>query len=279
MPSLSPKKSKDSVKNIHSKRIEVGSLNIRYYTGGRGDPLVIIHGGGDGARAWLKNAEELSEYYTVYVPDLPGFGRSQSANDRFHLPEFVNFVENFSSALDLDKFYLIGHSIGGGIALHYALRFPDKVKGLVLVSSWCLGIEAALWVRLLSRPAFCRSLGEAGIAVLKVVKWLARLFYSPFRFSNPITRVKMDIGNTMTTLRGQTVVLQDRLCELTMPTMLVWGSRDSVVPAAHAYVAAELIPDCRLRVFEGCGHNVYRQRVEEFSQLLATFLDQKAFSK
>jgi 4,5:9,10-diseco-3-hydroxy-5,9,17-trioxoandrosta-1(10),2-diene-4-oate hydrolase len=273
MPSLSQEKIEEITKNIHSTKIKVGNLNIRYFTGGQGDPLVIIHGGGDGARAWLKNAEELSKYYRVYIPDLPGFGRSQSANDRFYLPEFVDFVDNFSSALGLDSFYLIGHSIGGGIALHYALMFPQKVKGLVLVSSWCLGIETALWVRLLSHPALCRSFGEAGIAVLKGIKWLARLFYAPFRFANPITRVKMDIGKTMVTFRGQTVVLQDRLCELTMPTLLVWGDGDNVVPAAHAYLAAELIPDCQVHVFEGCGHNAYRQRVEEFSQLLAGFQD------
>jgi pimeloyl-ACP methyl ester carboxylesterase len=273
MPPLYRGKITEITSSIHSEKIKVGNLNICHFTGGQGDPLVIIHGGGDGARAWLKNAEQLSRYYTVYLPDLPGFGRSQSANGRFYLPEYVAFIEDFSSAVGLDSFYLIGHSIGGGIALHYALKSPQKVKGLVLVSSWCLGIEAALWVRLLSQPALCRSLGEAGITVLKGVKWLARQFYAPFRFANPITRVKMDIGKTMVTFGGQTVVLRDRLCELTMPTIVVWGAGDNVVPAAHAYAAAELIPDCELHVFQGCGHNVYRQRMEEFSQLLSRFTD------
>ena len=259
--------------NIHSHRIKLGSLNIRYFSGGQGDPLVIIHGGGDGARSWLKNAEELSRYYTVYLPDLPGFGRSQSANDKFHLPEYVAFVESFTKAMDIDSFHLMGHSIGGGIALHYALKSPEKVKGLVLVSSWCLGIEAALWVRLLSHPPLCQSLGEASIAVLKGVKWVARLFYAPFRFANPVTRVKIDIGKTMVTFRGQTTVLQDRLCELTVPTLVVWGSRDPIVPAAHAQVAAELIPDCQMHIFQGCGHSAYQQRSGEFSELLANFLD------
>ncbi|MBL7061489.1 MAG: alpha/beta fold hydrolase [Dehalococcoidia bacterium] len=259
--------------NIQSKNIKVGSLNIRYFAGGQGEPLVIIHGGGDGARAWLQNAEELSRHYSVYIPDLPGFGQSQSANDRFHLPEFVAFIEDFSQALGLERFYLMGHSIGGGIALHYALRFPQKVKGLVLVSSWCLGIEAALWVRFLSRPAFCSSFGEASIAILKAVKWLARIFYAPFKIANPPTRIKMEMGKTMMTLKGQTTVLLNQLSELTVPTLLVWGAGDRIVPASHAYAAAKLIPDCQLHIFEGCGHNVYRQRAGEFSQLLTNFLD------
>lgn len=258
---------------MHIKSVKVGSLDISYFTGGQGDPLVIIHGGGDGARAWLRNAEELSKYYSVYVPDLPGFGLNQSANDKFHLPEFVAFIEDFSCALGIERFHLVGHSIGGGIALHYALKFPQKVEGLVLVSSWCLGIEAALWVRLLSHPALCRSLGEAAIAVLKGIKWLACQFYAPFRFANPVTPVKIDIGKTMMTLKGQTTVLLDELPELMMPTLLVWGAGDRIVPAHHAYAAAELIPDCQLHVFEGCGHSVYQQKVGDFSRLLIDFLD------
>ena len=74
------------------------------------------------------------------------------------------------------------------------------------------------------------------------------------------------------TLQGQTIVLLNRLSELIMPTLLVWGTRDGIVPARHAYTAAEVIPDCQLHVFEGAGHSVYKHRVQEFSQLLAGFL-------
>ena len=207
----------------------------------------------------------------MYVPDLPGFGKSESVEDRFRLPEFVDFVGNFTSALGLDSFYLIGHSIGGGIALHYALKFPRQVRGLVLISSWCLGQETALWVRFLSQPLFCKYFGETGLAVINGIEWLARQFYAPFKFDNPMSHVNMDIGRTMTDVRGQTTVLLHRLCQLLMPTLVVWGSKDRIVPAHQAYIAAELIPDCELHVFEGCGHSVYRERVEEFTQLLSRF--------
>lgn len=273
MACLYQERSKEITNNISSKTITVGSLNVRYFAGGQGNPLIVIHGGGNGARSWQENAEALSRSYSVYIPDLPGFGHSESATDEFNFPEFAAFVEDFSRALGLDSFYLMGHSIGGGIALHYALEFPHKVKGLVLVSSWCLGIETALWIRFLSHPAFCKSLGEAGIALSKGIEWLARQFYSPFKLTNPLTRVKMDIGKTMTNLKGQTTVLLNQLSELAVPTLLVWGARDSIVPSSHAYAAAELIPDCQLHIFKGCGHSVYRQKVEEFSQLLTKFSD------
>lgn len=269
---MCPERSTKVPNNICSKKIKVGKLNIHYLAGGQGDPLVIIHGGGDGARAWLQNAKELSGRYSVYIPDLPGFGHSQAMSDKFHLPDFVRFIEDFTYSLGLQRFHLVGHSIGGSIALHYALKFPQKIKGLVLVSSFCLGKETALWIRFLSSSVLCRSLGEAAVAILKATKWLVRLFYAPFKFANPVTRLKINMGKSITTLKGQTTVLLNQLSELMMPTLLVWGATDSIVPAAHAYTAARLIPDCQLHIFEGCGHSVYKQRAQEFSKLLAMFL-------
>ena len=257
---------------IHSKKMKVGTLDIHYLHGGEGDPLVVIHGGGDGAKAWLENLVELSNHYTIYAPDLPGFGHSHPIGDSFHISEYVEFIEGFTQSLELERFHLMGHSLGGGIALHFALKFPHKIKRLVLVSSMFLGKEIALWARFLSSPAFVRSLGEAGIAIFKAVGWLIKLFYAPFEFIVPFSRVKMGVGKAVMTLQGQTVVLLNRLSELVMPTLLIWGARDGIVPARHAYAAAKVIPECHLHVFEGCGHSVYKQKVQEFSQLLLEFL-------
>ena len=83
----------------------------------------------------------------------------------------------------------------------------------------------------------------------------------------------IDMGKKMTTLKGQTTVLFNRLSELLVPTLLVWGVRDSIVTVSHTYAAAKIIPDCQLHVFENCGHSIYRQQVQAFSQLLVRFLD------
>ena len=257
---------------IHSKRMKVGALDIHYLHGGEGEPLVVIHGGGGGAKAWLENLVELSNHYTIYAPDLPGFGYSHPIGDSFHVSEYVEFIKGFTQSLELEHFHLMGHSLGGGIALHFALKFPYKIKRLVLVSSMFLGKEIALWARFLSSPAFVRSLGEIGIAFFKAVGWLIKLFYTPFEFIAPFSRVKMGIGKAVMTLQGQTGVLLSRLSELVMPTLLIWGARDGIVPARQAYAAARVIPECKLHVFEGCGHSVYKQKVQEFSQLLVDFL-------
>lgn len=257
---------------IYEKRIKIGGLKINYFTGGQGEPLVIIHGGGDGAKSWLKNIEELSQHYKVYIPDLPGFGDSQSIDDRFSLPEYVSFMEEFANSLDLGPFYLVGHSIGGGIALHYAFKHPQRIGALILVNSFCLGKDIALWVRLLSASALCRSLGKAVMAIFKAIKWLAYQFWAPFHLGNVISNVKMDMGRTMTNLRGQSNVLQDQLPQLEIPTLVVWGARDIIVPTRHAYEAAMAIPNCQLHVFKDCGHSAYKQRIPEFSNVVITFL-------
>ena len=86
-----------------------------------------------------------------------------------------------------------------------------------------------------------------------------------------ISKTKMDMGRTMTNLKGQSNVLQDQLPQLTMPTLVVWGAKDVIVPARHAYEAATAIPNCQLHVFEDCGHSAYKQRVPEFSQVVIQY--------
>ncbi len=258
---------------IHSKKIRVGKLDISYLAGGQGEPLVVIHGGGEGAIGWLKNAKELARHYSIYIPDLPGFGESQPINDSFDVGNFVNFIDDFSSNLGLKRFHLMGHSMGAGIALRYALRSPGKISRLVLISSLCLGKDIALWVRFLASPTFCKSVGRIGIGVLKAVSWLAKFFFTPF--ISPLPKIKLDMGMSISTLHGQTTILISRLSELMMPTLVVWGGKDPIVPARHAYAAASVIPNCQVRIFEDCGHSVYRERLKEFCQLLTDFLKKR----
>ena len=258
--------------NIQSKRIKVGGLDIHYLSGGEGDPLVVIHGGSEGAIAWAENMAELSGSYTVYVPDLPGFGSSQPIEGDYYIPELVEFVDNFSHSLGLKSFHLMGHSLGGGVALSYALRFPHKIKKLVLISSLCLGREIALWVRFLSNSEICRGIGGAVMAILRGVKWVVGKLFATVVFVMPLSKFSMSLGTKITTITEQTTVLIHRLSEIMVPTLVIWGAKDPIVPARQAYAAAELIPDCQVKVFEDCGHSVYRERIQEFSHLLKGFL-------
>ena len=219
---------------------------------------------------------ELCKNYTVYVPDLPGFGLSQPMTGDYYIPELIDFVDGFADELGLDKFHLMGHSLGGGIALSYALKFPYKVTKLVLISSLFLGKEIALWVRFLTRRVICRTIGWATMTIFRSIKWLVkllvRLLLVPIEFAIPFSVTSIYLGCGITTLKEQTTVLAHRLSEIMVPTLVVWGAKDPIVPYKHAYAAAELIPDCQVKVFEDSGHSVYRDNIQEFSRLLTGFL-------
>ncbi len=257
---------------LRPESVKVGHLDVHYLTGGEGEPLMVLHGGGDSGRAWLENAAELSRHYQVYLPDLPGFGHSQAIYEDFDLSSYVTFVEDFSRILGLGHFHLVGHSLGGGIALNYALEFPHKIKRLVLISSLCLGREIALWSRILSLPIFYRITKKTIVSVFRAIGWLVRKINCPLEKITPPSLLRMSIGKSIMTIKGQTTVLANRLSELLMPTLLVWGAKDPIVPVRHALLAAERIPNCQVRVFPDSGHSVYRHRIREFSDLMVRFL-------
>ena len=261
-----------TIGKLRAANITVNKRNVRYFYGGEGDSLLVIHGGGGGVNAWINNLELLAEHYTVFAPDLPGFGNSQSIDDRFSIPEYVDFIERFTGELGLEHFYLIGHSVGGGIAIQYALDYPGKIKRLVLISSLFLGKEIAFWARYLSSPSILRYLGVAGLVMFDALAWFFRQFPFTFTLKPPFTRVQIGIGKSIMSLKGQTTVLLDRLTGLMMPTLLVWGAKDGVVPVKHAFAAADVIPDCRVHIFEDSGHHIHNQDIQEFSRLLVSFL-------
>ena len=259
------------VTGIHSQRIDINGLDIHYLTGGRGEPLIIIHGGSDGARAWKENIAVLSKKYTLYVPDLPGFGSSQYWEGEYNIPEMVEFINKFAGSVGLESFYLMGHSFGGGVALNYTLKYPQNIRKLVLVSSLCLGKEIAWWVRLFSSPMALKSIGRTVVSILRGIRFVAG-FLGPWEIVQPITRASLQVGSGIASLTQQTIVLLSQLPEIMVPTLVLWGARDPIVPFTQAYAAAELIPDCQVKVFEDCGHSVYRDKLSEFSAVLAGFL-------
>lgn len=257
---------------IQSKTINIDGLDVHYYIAGQGEPLVVIHGGGGDARTWWDNITELSKKYTVYAPDLPGYGGSEPLDGMYYIPELSDFVEKFTAKLGLENFHLVGHSLGGGVALDYALKMPHRVRKLVLVSSLCLGREIAFWVRLLSIPALLKSVGALSLAVLKGMKWLIMRMLNPALIIMPLSPASVYVGGSITTFKQQSLVLEHRLSEIRVPTLLVWGAKDPIVPVRHAYEAAKVIPDCQVKVFETRGHNVHRDELRQFSDVVHGFL-------
>ncbi len=259
--------------NIRSATIRVNNLDIHYFTGGQGEPLVIIHGGGTGgAKGWLKSATALCRQFTVYVPDLLGFGKSEPVESENIIDEFVDFIDDFSAALGLETFYLAGHSLGGGIALRYAVRFRRKVRKLVIIDGVGTGTHLATWIRLTSPAAACRAIGAVTSFFMKAVKGITERLHAPFSLLNPIPLSVILLGTSMLLQKQDAVELVPRLAVLMLPTLIIWGGRDRITPVSNAYAAAEIIPDCRVHIFQDGRHSVYKQNIEEFTILMNSFL-------
>ena len=158
---------------------------------------------------------------------------------------------------------LVGHSLGGGTALSLALESPQRVEKLVLVNSLGLGQEIALWVRLLCAPTIPRALSRLARALMRGLSLL----------SLPLHDAPHNLGRHIAGLRGQRTVWRHRLRELRVPTLVVWGKRDLYLPVAHAYAASHLIPNCRLYIWDNCGHSPCRDG--RFNPILLDFLQDK----
>ena len=238
-------------------------MDTHYFTGGHGEPMIIIHGGGDGAESWLSKAIKLAEHYTVYIPDLPGFGKSQSINDEFDITGYIRFIEEFVQKVNIEKFYIMGHSVGGSLALHYALEYPHRIKKLIALNSFGLGKEIALWVRLVSSPVFIKVFGGIATSIFRILDAVSKLFHPNTVLKNSLPKVKIDIGRKTMSLRGQTNVLKERLAELLMPVLLISGKRDYLVPYGQVFSAGKLIPQCRVRVFPNCSHTIPLEMIQQ----------------
>ena len=256
---------------IKSNSIKVNGLDVRYYAAGRGEPLMVIHGGAGDATSWWKNIAELSDNYSVFAPDLPGFGGSQPLTGNYYIHELSEFVDKFATSIGLESFNLVGHSLGGGIALDYTLKSTGRVKKLVLIDSLCLGREIGFWLQVLSVPGLIHNMGAAIMGIVKGIKWVARRL-NPVELVFPLTPAILQVGENLTTFKQQSFVLENRLSEVNVPTLLVWGARDQIVPVRQAYAAARVIPDCQVKVFKNRGHNVHRDELKVFSSILTTFL-------
>jgi pimeloyl-ACP methyl ester carboxylesterase len=133
--------------------VRAGSINTRYWVLGEGETnVILIHGLGASADIWMYNIHPLSKNYRIYIPDLAGFGRADIPDASFTPTDYVQFLDDFLKALKIDRAVLIGQSLGGGIALLYTIRFPEKVNKLVLVDNAGFGDETIWTLRLMSLP-------------------------------------------------------------------------------------------------------------------------------
>ncbi|MFO8102476.1 MAG: alpha/beta fold hydrolase [Dehalococcoidia bacterium] len=235
---------------FESKWVTVSDINTHYLVGGEGPPLVLIHGLGAmaGDVEWKDNLEPLAQNHRVYVPDLAGYGKSDKPRINYSFKFLNTFFEDLLAKLNLEQVSFIGHSLGGGIALDFTLKHPEKVNKLVLVDTAGLSDK----------------LGFPGRLLFPIFTLIARIK------GNHVFHSLMTGGN-----EGEPMeIYMDRLHEIRVPTLILWGGWDGYIPASLAHQAHARMKNSRLHIFSRCWHAPQKQRAGEFNRLVTDFLTQ-----
>ncbi len=269
--------------------VDVEGVRTRYWLAGEsGLPVVLIHGLGAAAEIWQFNIDALASRHRVYVPDLPGYGRTGEPERMNYSPEgYSRFLMGFMNSLGMGRAALVGHSLGGGVALRAVLDHPELVERLILVNSAGLGREVSLPLRMASLPFFERVFVKPPLWVFK--RFLRRLVYDPAVITPEFARLYYElffqpktihafaeILRAICTLRGArpgiVEPIREGLGTIRTPTLVIWGRQDRILPSSQAFDAAARIPGARLHVFEHCGHMPNVEYPEEFNRLVLEFL-------
>jgi pimeloyl-ACP methyl ester carboxylesterase len=264
---------------------------VTYRTAGRGPVLLLLHGITNSSQTWEHVAPLLGERFTLIAPDLLGHGESATPRGDYSLGAHATGVRDLLTALGHERVTVIGHSLGGGVAMQFAYQFPERCERLVLVSSGGLGREVHLVLRAAALPG-----ADYVLPVLtsSQMLWLGRGLGGLLRRARlapegdleVLARGFASLDNTgsrqafLHTVRavidpsGQRVSAHDRLALAALiPSLIVWGERDSIIPVAHGAAAHEAMPGSRFEVFPGAGHMPHDADPERFAAVLTEFCD------
>lgn len=256
---------------LDHRSVRLHGREVAYVAGGEGPTLLLIHGIGGDWRTWEPVLDGLARQHRVVAVDLPGHGGSGKGPSDHSLGALASALRDLDGALGIERATVVGHSLGGGVAMQFAYQFPERCERLVLVSSGGLGPDVGLVLRLATLPGselflsltapaarsltnLARSAGRAlRIRPAVAAEHYARAFAA---LAEPETRAAF-LGTLRGVVgtRGQLVDARDRLyLARHMPTLIVWGDRDAVLPVAHGHAAQEAMPGSRLEIFKDAGH-------------------------
>lgn len=260
---------------------------------GSGPAILLLHGIGDNSTTWTGIHAKLAQRFTVIAPDLLGHGKSDKPRADYSAAAYANGIRDLLSVLDIERVTIIGHSLGGGVAMQFAYQFPHLVDRLVLVGAGGVTKDVNVVLRFASLP-----MGSEAIALLRLplvlpaVQVLGRLaglalgstaighdLPNMLRILNDLPEPTASAAFTRTLRavvdwRGQIVTMLDR-CYLTaaIPVQIIWGQKDSVIPVQHAHLAHAAMPGSQLEIFEDSAHFPFHDDPARFLDIVQRFID------
>ena len=260
-----------------NKQVEVYGQKINYIEAGSGPNVILLHGLGGDATNWALTVPALASKYHVWVPDQVGFGYSDKPLINYRVATMVDFLEGFCKTLAIDRATLVGNSLGGWIAADYTMAHPERVEKLVLVDS--AGYSFANGPIKPTREMM-EGLNPNTIAGAKIV--LSAIFASP-SFSTDANaerlftqHMRKNDGYTIdrfidSILRGEDF-LDGKLAAIKIPTLVLWGREDHLVPLTSGQQFAKDIAGAQITVFDHCGHVPQMECSAPFNAALTKFL-------
>ena len=276
---------------MEQQELTIHGKTLKYRLGGKGPLVLLIHGMAGSASTWKQVMPALSERFTVLAPDLHGHGESDKTLGDYSLGAFASTLRDLIVALGYKRATVVGQSYGGGIAMQFAYQYPERCERLVLVNAGGLGPEVNPLLRLLTLPGSEAVLLVACAPPVRLVaEGLGRVAMRKKLENTPVVaelwRSYSSLGDTATrraflrTLRavinpsGQAVSAANKLhLAAEMPTLIVWGDEDRVIPVQHAYAAHRAIPGSWLEIIEGVGHYPHCEAPDRFIASLTEFIE------
>jgi pimeloyl-ACP methyl ester carboxylesterase len=271
------------------KAATVHGRSVSYVEAGEGSVLLLIHGIAGTCENWREVVGPLARHHTVLAPDFPGHGASEAGSGDYSIGSLASGLRDLLLALGHERATLVGHSLGGGVAMQLAYQYPEMIERLVLVSSGGLGPEVSPVLRAAALPGadlFISVTAGAGQRVGSVLgRGLSAVGLRPSADIAEVARGYATLEDAdrraafLDTLRavvgtgGQRVAAGDRLyLAEAVPVLIVWGRRDSIIPVRHGEDAHRAIPGSRLEVFDDVGHMPQLEAPGRFIAVLERFL-------
>jgi pimeloyl-ACP methyl ester carboxylesterase len=274
---------------VEAKTALLHGRSVSYLESGSGPLLVLIHGMAGTAENWRAVVEPLGLRQKVIAPDFPGHGFSEPGGGDYSLGSLASGLRDLLVTLGHERATLIGHSLGGGVAMQFAYQFPELVERLVLVSSGGLGPDVSPVLRAAALPGadlFIGATAGVGSQVGSLVgRGLGLIGMRPSADVAEVARGYASLADGerrkafLSTLRavvgteGQRVAALDRLyLAAAMPLLIVWGERDAIIPVSHGETAHEQLAGSRLEIFEDVGHLPQIEAPGRFVAVVERFL-------
>ncbi|MGA7396825.1 MAG: alpha/beta fold hydrolase [Solirubrobacterales bacterium] len=275
-----------------AQTIDLYGQQISYREMGEGPAIILVHGITSSSRTWKQTMPLLAKNHRVVAFDLFGHGKSSKSIKDCSLGAYASTLRDLTVLLEMPRATIVGHSLGGGIAMQFAYQFPERLERMVLVSAGGLGRDVNLALRAATLPGselvmplmFSSPMREAA---QKIGGLFSKVGIHGNADIEGVSEGFASLGDTATrrafiqTMRavadanGQRVDALDRihLTEL-LPTMVVWGARDRIIPVSHAHEAIKLMPECRLEIFEDSGHFPFNNHPHRFAGLIDEFISE-----